>query len=266
MKTVVDTTVFTDVLLKTDIQREAGRAALKASSDTLLPVYAIKEFKAGPLHNYVWYHNKVVEASGWQEAITVIRNNLAYRKYMPATALQAVGDFMGSLGKTLPADVGVRYPGVTLETALLLELRIWLKQHITRAWRRRRKITTTVMSPLSCYFEKEFMTTPSGQLDDSPLRCEVTDCCLRERYRDRLSEVKKLESACTSTKPEVVKRRQALKRLRQHPTKAFEEDHCRALGDAVFALDCPAGGEILTTNVVDHEPLAAALKITVRKP
>jgi hypothetical protein len=55
-------------------------------------------------------------------------------------------------------------------------------------------------------------------------------------------------------------------RLQSHPTKPYDEKHCRALGDAVFALDCPTGGEILTTNVVDHKPLADALNITVRTP
>ena len=266
MKTIVDTTVFTDVLLKTDAQRSRGVAALENSSETLLPVYAIKEFKRGPLHYYVWYHNKIVEASSWQEATSVIRNNIGMRKNLPATALQALGDFLGSIGKELPADIGLRHPGMTLESAQLAELQNWLKQRITRAWRKRRKLTTAVISPLSCYVEKDIKTAPSGQLDDDPLKCDVMDCCLRERYRHRLTEVQRLESACTGTKQEVVRRRQALGRLRSHPTKPYEEKHCRALGDAIFALDCPPGGEILTTNVVDHAPLAAALNVTVRRP
>jgi hypothetical protein len=54
--------------------------------------------------------------------------------------------------------------------------------------------------------------------------------------------------------------------VRSHPTKPYDEKHWRALGDAVFALDCPKGGEILTTNVVDHKPLADALNITMRTP
>jgi hypothetical protein len=266
MKTVVDTSVFTDVLLKTDDQRARGEFALKNCSETLLPMYAIKEFKRGPLHYYVWYHNKIVEASSWQEAVSAIRNNIGHRRNLPATALQALGDFLGSIGKDLPANIELRYPGMTLEAAQLIELRTWLKQRIARAWRRRRKITTSVISPLSCYVEKEIAATFSGQLDDNPLRCGITDCILRERYRHRLTDVHKLEQACTGTKREVVQRRHALNRLRKHPTKPYEEKHCRALGDAVFTLDCPPHGEILTTNVVDHAPLAAALNLTVRPP
>ena len=52
MKTVVDTTVFTDVLLKADAQRTTEELAIKNASETLLPVHAIKEFKSGPLHYF----------------------------------------------------------------------------------------------------------------------------------------------------------------------------------------------------------------------
>jgi hypothetical protein len=266
MTTIVDTTVLTDALLKADAQSLRAKTAIESSSETLLPVYAIKEFKRGPLHYYVWYHNKVVEASSWQEATTVIRNNIGMRKNLPSTAVQALGDFLGSIGKELPADIGIRYPGMNLESAQLAELRIWLKQRISRAWRKRRRLTTVVISSLSCYVETELRTRSSGQIDDHPLKCDVVDCCLRERYRRRLDEVRRLEQACTGTKKEIIKRRKALGRLRSHPTKPYDEEHCRALGDAVFTLDCPAGGEVLTTNVVDHAPLAAALNLTVRRP
>src|SRR6185312_8249509 len=110
MKTVVDTTVFTDVLLKADAQRTTEELAIKNASETLLPVYAIKEFKSGPLHYFAWYHNKVVEASSWPEAISVIRNNIGRRKNLPATALQAVGDFLGALGKNCRMILGSAIP------------------------------------------------------------------------------------------------------------------------------------------------------------
>jgi hypothetical protein len=145
-------------------------------------------------------------------------------------------------------------------------LELLVNSHSEQLDYKRRNITSAVISPLSCYVESGIKTLLSKQLDDSPVRCGVNDCSLRERYRHRLPELKLLEDACIGTKPEVVKRRQALDRLRSHPTKQYEEKHCRALGDAVFALDCPAGGEILTTNVVDHKPLADALNITVRRP
>jgi hypothetical protein len=188
------------------------------------------------------------------------------RKYLPATALEALGNFLDSIGKQLPADIGNRYPGMTLEKAQLAELQIWLKQRIRRAWRKRRQVTSAVISPLACYVETSINTSLSGQLDDHPVKCGVSDCSLRTKYNARLDDVKRLEDACTGTKREVVQRRQALNRLRSHPTKPYEERHCRALGDAVFALDCPAGGEILTTNIGDHAPLAAALGLTVRSP
>ncbi|MCP4201222.1 MAG: hypothetical protein GY769_04735 [bacterium] len=44
------------------------------------------------------------------------------------------------------------------------------------------------------------------------------------------------------------------------------EKVCRALGDAIFALYCPEGAEILTTNVKDHRPLAEAVNRRVVSP
>lgn len=41
---------------------------------------------------------------------------------------------------------------------------------------------------------------------------------------------------------------------------------CRALGDAFFALYCPVDSDILTTNVNDHRPLAEALAKTAISP
>jgi hypothetical protein len=59
-KAYVDTTVLTDALLKQGPQGAVARGALKTYSETILPVYAIREFKAGPLNYWVWLHNKLV--------------------------------------------------------------------------------------------------------------------------------------------------------------------------------------------------------------
>ena len=53
-KAVVDTTILTDVLLNTGEVRANALNAISHYDETYLPVYAIKEFKAGPLKNFVW--------------------------------------------------------------------------------------------------------------------------------------------------------------------------------------------------------------------
>lgn len=265
-RAVVDTAVLTDALLKSDDQRDRARSALGRYAQTMLPVYALKEFKAGPLHYYVWLHNKAVEADSMAEITHAIRSNIGHRRNLPATALQAVQDFQGSLSKEIPAELLSRYTGLSLPQAEVRELRIWLRSHILRAWRRRSYYVSEVIAPLSCYDEQAPTMRNSGQMQDDPRRCGVSDCCMRTKYASRLSEVKHLEDSCVAQKREVKKRRKALKRLRQHPTKPYDEEHCQALGDAVFTLECPADAVILTTNVVDHGPLASALGRRVEAP
>lgn len=58
-------------------------------------------------------------------------------------------------------------------------------------------------------------------------------------------------------KPENDKRRAAIQKLQAG--RDLNDNECRNLGDAVFALLAPAGYVIVTTNVRDHRPLARAL-------
>ena len=89
MKAIVDTTVLTDALLKPDPQGNRARESLKRYSPTLLPTYGIKEFKAGPLHYYVWLHNKAVEASTYADvidAITAVGRSVLAKSIRPSQA------------------------------------------------------------------------------------------------------------------------------------------------------------------------------------
>jgi hypothetical protein len=78
-------------------------------------VYAIKEFKAGPLRNHVWFYNKLVVSKCWAEAVQAInaisrtpnRNKLS-------TALEAISEFESSLGNSLPKHLATKYPNTTL--------------------------------------------------------------------------------------------------------------------------------------------------------
>ncbi len=61
-KAYVETTVLTNVLVKPSSAKEAvAKAALSRYEETLLPVYSIKEFKAGPLYHYSYIHDKLVQ-------------------------------------------------------------------------------------------------------------------------------------------------------------------------------------------------------------
>src|SRR5690606_432649 len=87
----VDTTVLTDALLKTGGVANAARESLKRFERTELPVYAIKEFKAGPLKNFVWMHNKLVETRSFSGALKKLHAmSRTPRRYTTSTAIEAL--------------------------------------------------------------------------------------------------------------------------------------------------------------------------------
>jgi hypothetical protein len=77
----VDTTVLTDILLKTDWQRERSVKALRSFRRTELPVYAIKEFKAGPLGHFVWLHNKLQTTKCVSATMMAVAKLMPYRRH-----------------------------------------------------------------------------------------------------------------------------------------------------------------------------------------
>jgi len=67
-------------------------------------------------------------------------------------------------------------------------------------------------------------------------------------------------------KNENEQRKKVLKSLLRKPKEPLDNNQCRSLGDAVFALLCPSSSVISTTNVKDHLPLAQALNKEVVDP
>jgi hypothetical protein len=268
-KAFVDTTVLTDALLKQGVEGTRARSALKRYSETHLPTYAIKEFKAGPLKNYVWFYNKVITTNRWVDAVRAIRAiGATPRRNLLGTALKALEDFQSSISKSTPAALAARYPNASLGEIQTAEAKIWLKTAIFRAWRRRRKIVTKIICPLSCYPETDIRLNPNGTIENKPFLCNVDDCCMRPDFAKEAGKVQSLLAACNDLpdKPETSKRRQALRQLVRTPKRPLAEKECRALGDAVFAFQCPSDAVILTTNLKDHEPLAKSVGTTAEAP
>jgi hypothetical protein len=263
----LDTTILADLLLKPAREGRAARQLLDGFSETLLPQYAIKEFKAGALRNVIWFYNKLISCAVYSDAIAAIPL-LWMQSNKMLTAMRAMADFESSIGKELPDQLAKKYPGQTEDIIRKAEAQLWLKTLIFRAWRRRRKVATHVVAPLSCYREIDPELRSSGVIDDRPVRCETDDCCLRRSFGARADDLKCLIDACDqqAARPEIQKRRKALRRLNRFPDRELSETDCIALGDAVFALQCPQNSIIVTTNVRDHEPLANALGIQIVSP
>jgi len=102
----------------------------------------------------------------------------------------------------------------------------------------------------------------TGLIDVAERRCSKKGTyALAVRFEAEKGNVRTLlASVEPDRKPESSKRAKALRVLLEDEGVAkFGRDDCRALSDAVFALLGPTDAEILTTNVRDHEPQAAAL-------
>lgn len=256
----VETTVLTDLLLKSGSpKQERAKRALARYGRSLLPVYSIKEFKAGPLSYFAYTYDKLVITGSFRKTFVAIASLApGYRQSSSIEALAAAAERAAGL----PV-------GSSSDEELADRFRYALAKVILGSWVRRRKVTTAVVEELDCYTEAAPRLDKDGLFELRPTKCERDqECCLSERLKGDPDALERLRKAVpqNSQRREDVKRRQALKQLIKKPHEPLDRDTCRALGDAVFAFLCPAQAVILTTNIRDHEPLAAALGKVAEKP
>ena len=137
-----------------------------------------------------------------------------------------------------------------------------MRRKITTAWERRRGVATHISMPLACFIEGELRQLNGGNLSFERHSCPRNSKCgvlailiKKSEEIGRLMEVVKAQPS----KHENDRRYQALRHIYRTPNRAFSDSLCRGLGDAVFALTAPNDCVILTTNIKDHAPLAAAV-------
>jgi hypothetical protein len=260
----VETTVLTDILLKPRTRKqERATAALQRYRNTLLPVYSIKEWKAGPLDYFAYLHDKLVFTKSFARTLQAI-SALARGSYRQSTSLEA----LAAAAITVEARPQ-RYAGLgNRDDEMADSYRLALASLIIRSWQRRRQITTRVVDDLACYIEVAPHVGQDGYFDLKPQKCDGDqECCLGPVLKSQPQLLENLRAAVPdSGRKEDEKRRQALKRLIKHPKEKVDRDTCRALGDAIFAFFCPKSAVVLTTNLRDHEPLAEAIGKTAEQP
>jgi hypothetical protein len=89
-KAYVETTILTNLLLKPGSEKESrAKLALARYDSTILPVYSIKEWKAGPLQHFAYFHNKLVTTRSLTNTIAAL-NSLAYNPYKKNTSFEAL--------------------------------------------------------------------------------------------------------------------------------------------------------------------------------
>jgi hypothetical protein len=263
----VDTTVLTDALLKQGDLGDAARSALRRFRETELPVYAIKEFKAGPFAHYIWLYNKFASQRSLSRVIAAIQS-MYRRPRQISTALEAMTSITSQLGKQRLSTLAAKYgSNCTQDSVQSDEMKLALKAVIYKAWRNRKKVVTRVVCPLSCYDEGDIVEE-RGLLVLQPHGCTLEpDCCMRPDLVASTAKLEKLRDvAGKGTREEDRRRYQALRGLCRVPKRPLSRKDCIYLGDAIFAFFAPPKSVILTTNVKDHEPLAGALGKKVVHP
>jgi hypothetical protein len=266
-KAYVDTTILVDALLKPGRDSKSARAAIRRYEVSEMPVFAIKEFKAGALYAYKWLHNKMQLLNSFSQTLFALQKmSLTPRKYTIATAIQGLAQAAKTIGSRTNAQLETKYGrSATIDSCLCDEYRLYLKYLIFRAWQQRRELTSVVL-PLSCYNEVKPIEI-NGEIRLDHLQCDKkSECSLAAKLRARTDDLKALKKANDVLPPnrERTKRSQALRSLMLG--RMVDEQLCRSLGDAIFAFFAPSGSAILTTNAKDMEPLAKALGKSIDLP
>jgi hypothetical protein len=266
----VDTTILADIVLKHGQPQEQGLEALRSFELTQLPVYAIKEFKRGPLAYFTWLHNKFVTTQSFAATIAALQAvSRTPKRYLTSTALEAVVKTSASIAQETPSTLVAKYGAdAEMDKIYCDEYRLSLKKTIFQAWSSLRGITTETVQPLSCYDEKP-PYEKRGMIELDPKKCDLEPtCCLGRSLRLMADDLKKMREAIQTSGSNRQEDQRRSKALRQvfHTKTPVTDDVCRALGDVIIVAYAPPSAIILTTNLRDHRVLASALGKKVQSP
>jgi len=273
-KAYLDTTILTNCLIKFGDEKKIAKEAIAKYEVTELPIYAIKEFKAGPLDYVKYLYNKLLETSSIGDTIIAL-SSVGRQKNRQQTAFKTIGELIKK-AESLSADSSLknRYGDLAESENIIYDsVKLETKMLVFKAWKKRTSIATEIIQPLSCYQQIAPFEKKNGELSLVPKSCDSVDCCLAKVLRDeKRLDLTKLKVAINKLSPELKnkeenqKRAKLLHEIGSNLRKQISDSDCRNLGDAIFALFCPKDSDILTTNIKDHEPLAKALKKTAISP
>ncbi len=246
----VDTTILVEATLKDHTRRVRARNALASYMRSILPRYAIKEFRAGPLDTYIWFHNLLLRMRTLADAVLRAAQESAYRQHRLRTSFELQGRLLKDC-----------YPKGESAEESADRMRRFLRRLIHEAWQARLTVTTERTEALPCFPETAPRSDEGMMILDPPAGCKADHSCelaraLRLRKAELLIVAHTVSRA--ETRPENVRRAKSLERLIEQGAD-FGDRECRGLGDAVFALLAPSECVVLTTNIRDHRPLAEVL-------
>ena len=270
-KAYIDTTVLADILLKSSQEKgKNAKESLGRYDETELPVYAIKEFKAGPLQKYMYVHNKFLVTESFAKTLEAISKLPPFQSRRKSTSLEAIAEAASLSGQITSQALVEKYGAKAKQDSVQCDqFRYSLRYIIEKSWEKRREVASQVVNELSCY-EEVAPYEKRGALVWKPTKCkeDKVECCMAKDLRNKIDDLIKIRATIDqeSKRLEDIARRQTLKKLIKRPKDLMTEDMCKSLGDAVFAIFAPHDATILTTNIRDHEPLAQALGKKAKSP
>jgi len=228
-------------------------------------MYAIKEFKAGPLYYWVWLHNKLKDTGSYAATLAAIPVLMAYKRNLASTAIEALAQLTSKQNATFGSLVEKYGKSASEDRVASDRFRYEARRRIATAWRNRGSLATIVV-PLSCYTERGPYIGSDGLLTCNPMGCGDGECSMAPILRTRAHDLVSLREALSKQPPtrENSRRSHALKDLLKK--RPITDNVCRSLGDAIFAFFAPSDSIILTTNETHHRPLAEALGKKVDAP
>ena len=268
-KCFVDTTVLTDLLLKKDGSEARAEACLSRYSVQIFPEYAWKEFKRGPLSAFRWAYEKLSDTRSFAKALLMLQSiSRGPKRNFISTAIQALHTAQNDFAKfdlqSLSAKYGKR---ANIDSVQADWYRLELKKAILGSWQKQRQLGCD--DQLACYSNEPPVHNSKGEIKLDPLDCRTEDCCLRSRLSNRQGDLHLLAAGllkCDQNKKEIISRTAVVNQLVNRPEKAISRKQCAQFGDAYFALFCPSGADILSTNLVDMQPIGSALGKNCVKP
>jgi hypothetical protein len=266
----IETTVLTNLLLKKDGSETAAEAAIARYTGAIVHQFAWKEFKRGPLKNFVWAFNKLVDNRSFLDTLAALqRMSITPQRYLTSTAIQAfhtafTAMFSSPNLNALKLQYGDKADTDRLHADLI---RLELKRTIIGAWNKRNNLYGGQQEKLSCYPDVD-LVEKGARIEVDPRDCpRGTDCCLRSRLSNRRKEVGVAKDALPNDqRKETRERYRVLRQLEKHHSSLMSTADCQRFGDAYFVLFCPEDAELLTTNVRDIQPMADALNIPFSTP
>lgn len=231
--------------------------------------YAFRELLTGRVRLLCEVHNAILSANDPGEALLALSKRADAEGRKKGARIEEVARILSQLFSQHPNRGRDEMKREALEALALRAGSLWARA------RRHSKLVS--VQNLACFNEGKLSFGDAGELrgPSGSFNCVSTQKCAAAGYMyDRKEDIKKLVDALhpsklderLARKNETTRRRAALKELLNQGPEGFEKMRCRALGDAYFAVMCPPGAVVASTNIVDFEPLCKALKKTLIKP